>query len=124
MIIEIISSVLVVCGSLFLLIAAIGILKLPDFYIRNSAVSKAITFGLSLILIGIAIYYYSITVVLKIAGMLFFVFLTSPVAAQVISRAAWKNKVRFWKETDINDFLPFLKQHNVAQETRFTKEKE
>ena len=124
MIIEIISSVLVVCGSLFLLIASIGILKLPDFYIRNSAVTKAITFGLSLMLIGIALYYYTIAVSLKIAGIIFFIFLTSPVSGHVISRAAWKNKVSFWKETDINDFLPFLKKHNVGQKTRFTKEKE
>jgi multicomponent Na+:H+ antiporter subunit G len=124
MIIEIISSVLVVCGSLFLLIASIGILKLPDFYIRNSAITKAITFGLSLMLIGISLYYYTIAVSLKIAGIIFFIFLTSPVSGHVISRAAWKNKVPFWKETDINDFLPFLKKHNVGQETRFTKEKE
>ena len=124
MIIEIISSVLIVCGSLFLLIASIGILKLPDFYIRNSAITKAITFGLSLMLIGIALYYYTIAVSLKIAGIIFFIFLTSPVSGHVISRAAWKNKVLFWKETDINDFLPFLKKHNVGQETRFTKEKE
>ncbi len=124
MIIEIISAVLVIGGSFFLLIAAIGILKLPDFYIRNSAVTKAITFGLSLMLIGIAVYFHTIIASLKIAGILFFLFLTSPVASHVISRAAWKNKVAFWKETHINDFLPFLKKNGVEQETKFNKEKE
>ena len=123
MIVEIISSVLILCGSFFILVAAIGILRLPDFYIRNSAATKAITFGLSLMLIGIAIYYYTIAASFKIAGIIFFIVLTSPVAGHVISRAAWKNKVLFWKETDINDFLPFLKQYDAEQETRYTKKK-
>ena len=46
---ELISTILISAGGLFIVIAAIGILKLPDFYIRMSAITKAGTMGVGLI---------------------------------------------------------------------------
>lgn len=101
--IEIICSIFILIGVLFMLIAAIGMVRLPDFYVRNSASAKATTMGLGFILVGIGIYRNDLQVMLEIAAILFFILLISPLAAHVISRSAIKTKVPFLKNTDLRE---------------------
>jgi multicomponent Na+:H+ antiporter subunit G len=77
-------------GSLLLLIAAIGILRLPDVYLRMSAVSKAATLGVVLTLAGAAWHFGSLTVATKLTVTVFFLYLTAPVAAHRIGRSAYR----------------------------------
>ena len=62
---EIITAVLLVLGSLFSFVAALGMLRLPDTVIRMHAATKAGTLGAGLILIGEAFFYadFGITVI-------------------------------------------------------------
>jgi multicomponent Na+:H+ antiporter subunit G len=53
---EIITAVLLVLGSLFSFVAALGMLRLPDTVIRMHAATKPGTFGAGLILIGEAFF--------------------------------------------------------------------
>ncbi|MDX9846358.1 MAG: monovalent cation/H(+) antiporter subunit G [Tenuifilaceae bacterium] len=93
---ELISSILISAGGLFIVIAAIGILKLPDFYIRMSAITKAGTMGVGLIAIGIAIYFNDTKIAIKSFVVVSFMILTAPVAAHIIARAAYRQGVPFW----------------------------
>ena len=54
------SIFLILVGTLLMVISAIGIIRLPDFYLRMSAITKAATLGLFLLLIGLAIYFNSL----------------------------------------------------------------
>jgi len=77
-------------GSLFGLLAAIGILRLPDLLTRMHAASKAGLIGAGLIMIGIAIASGESAIVLRaVLGMLFLA-LTTPVSAHLLARAAIK----------------------------------
>lgn len=103
MLVDIICSVLIVVGSCFMLISAIGLVRFPDFYIRSSASTKASTMGLGLILAGIAIYRNDLQVFLEVFAIFFFILLISPLAAHVICRSAVKTKVPFFKDTDLTE---------------------
>ncbi|MBC7124910.1 MAG: Na+/H+ antiporter subunit G [Bacteroidales bacterium] len=94
MVIEIVTSLLIAIGSIFMLIASIGILKLPDFYTRMSAITKASTLGLGMILLGISIHFDQVGVFAKAFIIITLLLLTNPVGAHAISRAAYKQKIK------------------------------
>ena len=84
----IIVTVLLLSGALFSLIAAIGIVRLPDLYSRMHAASKAGTVGSGLLLLAVGIHSQDISVLARaLAGFVFFV-LTAPIAAHLLARAA------------------------------------
>ena len=105
--IEIISSVFIFTGVIFIVISSIGLIRLPDFYIRISAITKAITLGITLILIGIGIYFNDLVIGSKVITIIIFMLITSPVSAHIIARAAAKNKVPFWKDTLLDEFQAY-----------------
>jgi multicomponent Na+:H+ antiporter subunit G len=86
----IITAVLLVAGALFALVAAIGIVRLPDLYTRMHAASKAGTVGSGLLLLAAGLYSGELAVLVRaLAGFLFFI-LTAPVSAHLLARASHK----------------------------------
>lgn len=89
------AGILIIIGTLFSFLSAIGILRLPDVYTRSHAASKSSTIGVLFTLVGTLIFFlvhegvFSIRLILVI----FFVFLTAPVSAHLISRSAYRSKV-------------------------------
>lgn len=100
----ILTAILVLLGSFTMLISAIGILRLPDFYSRLSAVTKNSTLGVLLIVMAAVLYFNNIEVMLKGLSIMFFIALTSPTSAYIIAKAAIHIKVPFWNKTDLTDF--------------------
>ena len=90
-----------------MIISAIGIIRLPDFYIRMSAITKAGTLGIGFIATGIGIYFNDLGVVTKVIAIILFMMLSSPVAAHVISRAASMHHIPFWKITNLKEFKAY-----------------
>lgn len=96
---EIISVVLVIIGSLFILISAIGLIRMPDLYMRMSATTKAATLGVGFVLLGTAIHFWEVGIVSRAIIIISFLMLTAPVAAHMIGRAAYFDGVPLWKGT-------------------------
>jgi multicomponent Na+:H+ antiporter subunit G len=107
--IEIISAVVIIVGVLFVVIASVGLLRLPDFYIRISAITKAATVGVACIMIGVALNFNEISVAIKAIGVVLFLLITSPIAAHIIGRAAYEEGVPLWKKTGINEYEEYKK---------------
>lgn len=105
--IEIVSAAVIMTGVIFVFISAIGLVRLPDFYIRVSAITKAATLGVSCIMIGVAIHYNEVGVAIKAVAILVFLLITSPIAAHIIGRAAYEDGVPLWKKTKINEFRDY-----------------
>jgi len=99
---EIITAVLLVLGSLFSFVAALGMLRLPDTVIRMHAATKAGTLGAGLILIGEAFFYAELGITLRALAAIAFLLLTAPVAAHLIGRAAYYSNVKLWHKTWID----------------------
>ncbi|MGV1790901.1 MULTISPECIES: monovalent cation/H(+) antiporter subunit G [Rhizobium] len=86
----VIVTLLLLAGALFSLIAAIGIVRLPDLYSRMHAASKAGTVGSGLLLLAVGIHSQDLSILARaLAGFVFFV-LTAPISAHLLARAAHK----------------------------------
>lgn len=83
---EIIVLILLVLGSIFILIAAIGVLRFRDVYSSMHATTKASSFGLLLILTGVALHFLIWIVVVKAVLIVTFIYLTAPLAAHAVSQ--------------------------------------
>lgn len=87
---EIIISILILIGAFFTLVGSIGLAKLPDFFTRLHAPTKATTLGVGAILIASSIYFSVTTDELSLHEILitFFLFLTAPISAHMMAKAA------------------------------------
>jgi multicomponent Na+:H+ antiporter subunit G len=116
--IELIAVLLILVGTIFSFLSAIGLIRLPDIYTRSHALSKGSTMGVLFILVGTFFFfmlegYFSIRLFLGI----FFVFLTAPVAGHVIVRAAYRSNVALAKESVQDDLKEvFRKEVNANQD--------
>lgn len=86
--IEITIAVFLLLGGFFCLIAAIGVLRLPDVLTRMHASTKAGVLGSSLILIGCAIFLQETEITARVVATILFLMLTSPIGAHMIGRAS------------------------------------
>lgn len=100
---EVLPALFFLAGASFMFIAALGILRFPDLFTRMHAASKAGSLGLGCILVGVALSIPSAVVIVKCLLVLLFIFLTAPIAAHMIGRAAYLLKVPFWKGTVANE---------------------
>ena len=92
-------NALLVTGAIFVLLAGVGILRLPDVFMRVSAISKAVTLGVGCFLLAALLHFQEIGVAARALLIIAFYFLTSPVSAHVICRAAYIVGAPLWKET-------------------------
>jgi multicomponent Na+:H+ antiporter subunit G len=96
--VEILSIIFILGGLFFLIVAAIGIIRLPDVFTRSHAVSLTDSLGAFLLLIGIAIYEGLSMNLLKILAVLSLLYLQNPVIAHATLRAAIRAGLKPWKD--------------------------
>lgn len=104
--IEAIESLLILSGATFMLVAALGVLRLPDLLTRMHATTKAATLGVSLIMLAVALHFAVESVVARAFGVILFILLTAPVAAHVIGRAGYFVGTRLWSGTIKDELRP------------------
>lgn len=100
---DIIIDILIVLGTFFNLLAAIGILRLPDLYLRMHASAKASSLGLSLLLLAVIIKFPTLSIIIKSMLIVLIIFITAPLAGHMISRVGHLLKVPKWKDTVKDD---------------------
>lgn len=91
-------ELLILFGSFFVLAAAIGMLRFPDFYTRLHASTKLVTLGGIGILIGAAFGFNDVQVSLRVILIIVFFFLTAPLSGYMIGRAGYLRGLPFYKE--------------------------
>ncbi len=102
---NILAGLFVVMGAGFALVAAIGILRLPDFYTRIHAASKAGTVGSVLALVALAIVSVETAEILRAIAAIVFFFLTAPISAHLLGKAAYSAGYHMW-EGSVLDEMP------------------
>lgn len=88
MVIEVISAILVISGSFFILVGAIGLVRMPDVFTRMHATSVTETAGAGLLLIGLMLQTGFTLLTLKLFFVFALFFLTAPVATHALAQAA------------------------------------
>lgn len=90
-------------GAIFIFLAAIGIVRMPDLYLRISVTTKAATLGIGLILIAAAVYFNNTSITSRVLAIILFMLLTAPIGAHMIGRASYFTGVKLWKKSVYDD---------------------
>jgi multicomponent Na+:H+ antiporter subunit G len=91
--------VLMTIGAVLMLVAGVGIVRLPDLYLRMSATTKAATLGVACLLSAAALHFDDLEITSRAAAVVLFILSTAPVAAHMIGRAAYRAGVPLWERT-------------------------
>ena len=86
---NIVAGLLILAGTFFAFVAALGLWRFPDIYSRMHAASKAGTLGSGMVLLALAVNSGdTATVTRALAGIAFFL-LTAPISAHLLAKAAY-----------------------------------
>ena len=103
---ELLVSFLLILGAAFMVLASIGVLRLPDLPTRMHATTKAGALGAMLIMASVAFHFGDSTVAARAIAIVVFIFLTAPIAAHVIGRAGYFVGSRLWSGTVKDELRP------------------
>ena len=95
---DILSIIFIVAGLFFLMVAAIGVIRLPDVFSRSHAVSLTDSLGAFLMLVGTVLYEGLGTNMLKILVVLALLYILNPVITHATIRAALRSGLKPWKK--------------------------
>ena len=91
---EALSALLLAAGSLFCMIGALGLLRMPDFFTRMHAASVTDTLGAGLILLGLMVQAGLTLITVKLIAIGVLIFFTSPAATHALAHAALARGVK------------------------------
>jgi multicomponent Na+:H+ antiporter subunit G len=97
------TALLAVSGGFFAFAAALGVLRMPDVYIRMHASTKAGTLGCGLALLAVAVHFGELGVVSRALAAIAFLLFTAPVGAHMIARAAYRTGVPLWERSVVDE---------------------
>lgn len=103
-----------ILGALFILLAALGVLRMPDLMTRMHATTKAGAFGAGLMLFGVMLEFDDLSLQVRALAIILFITLTTPVAAHAIGHAGYLSGARLWGGTLKDD----LKRQGDADNQR------
>lgn len=88
--VEFIVSLLILVGAAFALLGSIGLARLPDFFTRLHGPTKATTLGVGAMVLASAVFFSATEPGLSLheIAVLVFLFITAPVSAHVLAKAA------------------------------------
>ena len=123
-VIDIITGLLATVGSLFVLFAAVGVVRLPDLYTRISAATKAATLGIGLLLVCAAVFFGDIGMSTRVAAIILFVTLTSPVGAHMLGRSSYFLGIKMWNRSVVDDLKGKYNQKTYELSSEDKKEED
>ncbi len=90
------AAFLLLFGSVFMLLAALGVFRMPDLLTRMQTATKASTLGASCMLFAVVVHFWELRVAAIALLVICSVFLTAPVAAHMLARSAYLLGVPLW----------------------------
>lgn len=102
-VVDALGLVLIVVGTAFLVIAAIGVVRLPDVFARQHAGGKAATLGVMTVLLGVATIADSTASTVKLLLAIAFQLLAAPTATHALARVAYRSGVEMWDRTAVDE---------------------
>lgn len=101
---EIVTLAITLVGVFFVVVSSVGLVRLPDLYTRVHAGGKSGTLGIIGVLLGAGVFFITdLRIVVKMLILIAFFFLTGPVAAHMLDRAALLSGVKPMEGTYPND---------------------
>lgn len=108
------TAVLMLLGSAFCLLGAVGMVRMPDLFTRLQAATKTGTLGVGCIMVGVAVHFGDLGITARSVLVVVFLFMTAPIAAHVIARAAYFVAVPLWDRTAIDELKDAIERRSDA----------
>ena len=96
------SSLLLVIGILFMLLGAVGLVRMPDCYTRIQASAKTSSLGVLCVFAAVALHFADLGLAARALAVVAFAFTTVPVGAHALGRAAHRAGVPMWEHTRVD----------------------
>ncbi len=101
---EILICLLMVVGAFFMFVAGLGLVRMPDLFLRMSCSTKAGTIGIGSLLLALAVHFADFGVAARAVATIGFIFLTAPISSHLIGRIAYLVGVPLWEKTVADEF--------------------
>lgn len=118
-----IGEILVLLGTFFYFLSALGLIRMPDVYNRMQTSTKSATLGSLGVLVGVGIWalgtdFGSVAWLTKTIVIAVFLLLTNPISAHALIRAAYKSGIPLWEGSIVDKY----KEHLEAKEREEVEE--
>lgn len=90
-------------GTIFAMLAAVGLIRMPDTYLRISVNTKAATLGVGLLLAASAIYFGELAISSRVLAIIIFLFLTAPIGGHLLGRTGYISGNKLCDQTHIDE---------------------
>jgi len=94
-------EVLVLIGTFFYFLSALGLIRMPDVYNRMQTSTKSATLGSLGVIVGVGLWAvglgYSPAWIVQTIAVAVFLLLTNPISAHALIRAAYKSGIPLWE---------------------------
>ena len=102
----VVGSAMMSVGAVLSMMAAIGVVRMPDLFLRINAATKASSLGIVCVLAGVVLLEFSVRALLTLGTAAVLLLVTAPVAAHVIGHAAYRSGLPTWPGTRRDDVPP------------------
>jgi len=96
-------AALMATGTTFMLLAAIGVIRMPDVYMRLQVSTKGASLGAGCVLLAVPIFFVDMGIAVRALLIIVFIFLTTPISAHMLARAAYIVGVPLWEGSVIDE---------------------
>lgn len=100
---EIIAAVCILAGATFTFLGALGLQRFPDVFARMHAATKSATLGMGLVLAGVGLVVPDPSVAAKLLVVAGLQFVTAPVTAHMVGRAAYRAGTELSADTVVDE---------------------
>lgn len=113
---ELLIALLILMGALLSAVSAVGLIRLPDVYLRSHAAAKSATLGVLCVLSGTFLYFafFQEHTSIKLLLGIVFVFITAPLSAHLTGRSAYRSGVPSWNRRIQDDLKEVLEKEQVV----------
>ncbi len=101
-------------GVLFLLLGALGILRMPDVYNRMQAGTKATTLGAVGTIMGVGLInpeWFLKTLIISL-----FILLSNPISSHALARGSYRIGIKMWQKKDIDAYKKAVQESEEKEE--------
>ncbi len=111
---------LLVLGAFLMFLTGLGLLRMPDIFMRMHAATKSASLGVALLLLAAILVFQEAAVVTKAVVTIAFIFLTAPVAGHLLGRAAYARHTPLWEKSLMDEGRGHIAapESNVGQADR------
>lgn len=100
---DLLVAALLLVGTLFIVLAAVGVVRMPDVYTRLQVSTKGASLGAGCVLLAVPVFFGDLAIGVRALLIIAFIFLTTPISGHMIARAAYLVGVPLWEGTVLDE---------------------